>query len=254
MFSQITIVGAGRIGTLFSTLKAVEPLIEVALLKRGEVELLPSGPIVICTRNDDLDGVLSWVPEDRYADLIFIQNGMLQSWFDERHLSTVTQGLLYIAVSKVGDVPVDGHRSVVTGPQSDVFVWLMTRLGLQCKAVEQSVFFVEMLEKLLWNCVFGLLCDVFDIPVGQIVEEHHSAVSRLTVELLDVAIPELGLDYSQVNNEALLERLCTYSMSIPLYKGALKEWSWRNGWFWSRQNDTTYATNHGKYLKAIQAI
>ncbi len=43
MFSQITIVGAGRIGTLFATLSTVEPLIEVAILKRGDVELLPSG-------------------------------------------------------------------------------------------------------------------------------------------------------------------------------------------------------------------
>jgi ketopantoate reductase len=254
MFSQITIVGAGRIGTLFATLSTVEPLIEVALLKRGDIELLPSGPIVICTRNDDLDGVLEWVPKERYADLIFIQNGMLQSWFDERQLSTITQGLLYIAVSKVGEAPVDGLRSVVTGPQADVLVWLLMRLGLQCKVVEQSVFFVEMLEKLLWNCVFGLLCDVFEKPVGQVVEQHHAAVSRLTFELLDVAMPVLGLNSSQVNNEGLLERLCTYSMSIPLYRGSLKEWDWRNGWFWNRQENEADTSIHGKYLKAVQSI
>ena len=101
---------------------------------------------------------------------------MLQTWLAEQSLEFVTQGLLYIAVSKVGDQPVDGGRSVVTGPRSTEFVQLMTALNLQCTAVTTSQFLVEMLEKLLWNCVFGLLCQVHDASVGDVVEHHRNQV------------------------------------------------------------------------------
>ena len=119
--------------------------------------------------NDDLQSVLEWIPPERKSDLVFIQNGMLQTWFAEQSLDSVTQALLYIAVSKVGDEPVDGLRSVVSGPQSESFVWLMQDLGLHCKAISKSQYLFEMLEKLLWNCVFGLLVRC-DVTVGIIVE------------------------------------------------------------------------------------
>ena len=31
--------------------------------------------------------------------------------------------------------------------------------------------------------------------------------------------------------EPLMQRLCAYSLSIADYRGAVKEWAWRNGWF-----------------------
>jgi len=96
------------------------------LIGRGEqVPESPAGPVIVCTRNDDLDGVVEATPPERrggiplqsvialykllyartcvplphvqspdhcaYADLVFIQNGMLQSWLDEKGLSDNTQ-------------------------------------------------------------------------------------------------------------------------------------------------------------------
>ena len=237
MFNQISIVGAGRIGQTFATIAEVRQ-IEVALLTRGDKHLLATGPILICTRNDDLEGVLEWIPFERRSDLVFIQNGMLQTWFTEQSLESVTQALLYIAVSKIGDEPVDGFRSVVTGPQSESFVWLMMELGLQCTAVIKSLFLIEMLEKLLWNCVFGLLCQVHNVTVGEVVVQHRLQVESLSLELLLVACTELRFDVPSMQDQrALVDRLCDYSLSIPTYQGAVKEWKWRNGWFWDRQQD-----------------
>ena len=237
MLKQVSIIGAGRVGHALAQIDQTEG-VDVALLRRGEQSILPTGPIVVCTRNDDLKTVLDWIPSDRHSDLIFIQNGMLQTWFAEAGLQNVTQGLLYIAVSKVGDVPVDGRRSVVTGPQADAFVELMNGLGLQCRAVSPSEYVFEMLEKLLWNCVFGLLCQVHDATVGDIVLHHKDSVARLTTELLDVACTDLGHPLpSEDAQAALVERLCTYSLSIKNYEGAVKEWRWRNGWFWERQQN-----------------
>lgn len=237
MFKQISIVGAGRIGQTLATIGNTEG-IEVALLSRGEQTLLPTGPIVLCTRNDDLQGVLQWIPNERRADLIFVQNGMLQTWLIEQSLESVTQALLYIAVAKVGDEPVDGQRSVVTGLMSTDFVQLMTALNLQCTAITKTQFLLEMLEKLLWNCVFGLLCQVHDSTVGDVVKHRRDQVDSLSIELLNVACNELGLDLPSTDEQtSLTDRLCAYSLSISNYKGAIKEWKWRNGWFWERQRD-----------------
>ena len=237
MFNQISIVGAGRIGQTFANI-AQDTDIEVYLLKRGDQHLLNTGPIVVCTRNDDLQGVLEWIPSERRSDLVFIQNGMLQTWLAEQCLEQVTQALLYIAVSKVGDEPVDGLRSVVTGCQSESFVWLMKSLGLQCTPVTKSEFLLEMLEKLLWNCVFGLLCQVHGATVGTVVAQYRPQVESLSLELLLVACTELRFDVPSMQDQrALVDRLCDYSLSIPAYQGALKEWKWRNGWFWERQRD-----------------
>lgn len=248
MFSQITIVGAGRIGTLFSQLSQ-NPSVEVSLLRRGEQTPLPTGPIVVCTRNDDLDGVLGWIPPERHRDLVFIQNGVLHTWFEQKGLQNVTQGLLYIAVSSVGAEVVDGGRSVVTGPHAESILWLMNTLNLQCTVISKEQFLAEMLEKVLWNCVFGLLCDVHNCTVGELVTGHRSDVSTLTDELRAVALPVLNISTEQLPLDPLLERLCEYSLSISEYRGALKEWKWRNGWFWLQSPDPDCV--HASFLRKV---
>ena len=102
----------------------------------------------------------------------------------------------------------------------------------------KSLFLIEMLEKLLWNCVFGLLCQVHNVTVGNVVVQHRLQVESLSLELLLVACTELRFDVPSMQDQrALVERLCNYSLSIPAYQGAVKEWEWRNGWFWDRQRD-----------------
>ena len=51
----------------------------------------PAGPIVVCTRNDDLQAIVDATPADRREDLVFIQNGMLQPWLDAQGLGENTQ-------------------------------------------------------------------------------------------------------------------------------------------------------------------
>jgi hypothetical protein len=51
----------------------------------------PAGPIVVCTRNDDLQAIVDATPADRREDLVFIQNGMLQPWLDAQDLGENTQ-------------------------------------------------------------------------------------------------------------------------------------------------------------------
>ena len=43
---------------------------------------------------------------------MFVQNGMLQPWLDERGLGGNTQALIFFAVAKMGEKPTDGITDV----------------------------------------------------------------------------------------------------------------------------------------------
>lgn len=71
---------------------------------------------------------------------MFIQNGMLQPWLDSNGLSGCTQALVYFAVAKLGEAPVDGKTrtnpeglTAVNGPQAQAFSDLLKAGGLSCR-------------------------------------------------------------------------------------------------------------------------
>ena len=61
------------------------------IIRRNEPISSPQGPIVVCTRNDDLQAIVDATPAGRREDLVFIQNGMLQPWLDAQGLGENTQ-------------------------------------------------------------------------------------------------------------------------------------------------------------------
>ena len=220
-----TIVGAGRIG---SFLAGINP--HTTLVTRGQQISEGEGPIVVCTRNDDLDAVLHATPRSRHHELLFVQNGMLRRWLRDRQLTSCTQALLYFAISKRGDVPVDGGSTLVTGAQALNFVELLHQGGIQAQVVDELSFQQGMAEKYLWNCLFGLLCQAKGCTVGAVVDTHYADYEALSLEL--GALTEAGLGISL--KSGWIERLAAYSRSIPDYEGAVKEWPWRNGWLWQQ--------------------
>lgn len=62
--------------------------------------VLQLAPIWVCTTNNALDAVVASVPRHRHADLILVQNGMLQPWLRSQQLQP-TQVLLYMG----GELP-----------------------------------------------------------------------------------------------------------------------------------------------------
>ena len=71
-----------------------------------------TGPIYVCTRNNDLEAIISKTPSSRLQDLVFLQNGILTNYLASKGLSDNTQGLVYFAVAKKGDKPIDGKTDV----------------------------------------------------------------------------------------------------------------------------------------------
>ncbi|MEO0801238.1 MAG: hypothetical protein AAFY57_03035 [Cyanobacteria bacterium J06642_2] len=218
---KTTIVGSGRIGN------ALAQMGEATIIRRGEAIPAGDGPIYVCTRNDDLDAVVAATPPARRADLVFLQNGMLRSWLESRGLQDNTQALIYFAVQKLGDRPVDGGGTVVWGRWGLALTERLQTAGLDCKVVDRATFDQQMIEKLLWNCIFGLLSQRHATSVGEVVARHADEVEALVRELTPIAERTLKVQLEP----GVAQRLCDYSKSVADYRGAVKELPWRNGWF-----------------------
>jgi len=168
------IIGAGRIGwAMTHALRARGE--KVRLYHRGDpLHTLVDGegePLIVTTRNDDLAGVLAALPPNRRADVVLIQNGMLRSFLAEQGLGDVTRGILFFAVQRKNDTPVPGGDSPFFGPRAEVVASRLADAGLPSVVLTDEGFREVELEKLLWNCVFGLLCEAYNATVGQIATE-----------------------------------------------------------------------------------
>lgn len=255
------IVGGGRVGSALQKMGNGQDI----TVKRGErVPSDLSGPILVCTRNDDLDAVLESTPESRWKDLVFFQNGMLEPWLESRGLVGADQVLAYFAVSKLGEPPTDGKTD--TDPQGLTAAYgkwssaVAARLhsgGLSCKLLHKDAFQKQMLEKLIWICAFMLVGARHPgATVGVVEKEYTSEVADLISELASAAAAKKGI----VFEEAVVERLCAYSRAVAQFPTAVKEFKWRNGWFYSlTQNALSKGKPdpcplHTKWLKELKII
>ncbi|XP_076893597.1 uncharacterized protein LOC143545632 [Bidens hawaiensis] len=229
------IVGSGRVGTALQKLGAGDD----SMVKRGEsVPVDFPGPILVCTRNDDLDAVLQLTPHSRWnADLVFFQNGMLEPWLQSKGLDDANQVLAYFAISKLGDPPVDGITdtnpeglTAAFGKWSSAVAARLHAGGLSCKVLERESFQKQMLEKLIWISAFMLVGARHPgATVGVVEKDFRAEVISLISELAAVAAEEKGVDF----DEGIEDRLCAYARAVSHFPTAIKEFKWRNGWFYS---------------------
>ncbi|XP_038986999.1 uncharacterized protein LOC103722041 isoform X2 [Phoenix dactylifera] len=255
------IVGGGRVGTALRDLGDDRDVI----VGRGQpVPADFDGPILVCTRNDDLDAVLEATPPSRWNDLVFFQNGMLEPWLESKGLSDANQVLAYFAISKLGEAPVDGKTD--TNPEGLTAAYgkwasaVATRLhngGLSCKVLEKEPFQKQMLEKLIWISAFMLVGARHPgATVGAVEKEYRSEVANLIAELASAAAAEKGI----VFDEGIEERLCAYSRAVSHFPTAVKEFKWRNGWFYSltekalAQGEPDPCPLHTAWLKELKVM
>lgn len=225
----MNVIGCGRIGSYIAKVSKAKTFSRSEKLADFE-----AGPIVIATRNDDLEKILKEIPKNRFSDLVFIQNGMYQPVLDKYGISECTKVLIYFAIQNKGDKPVDGKGTVVTGKHGISIKQLLNKNEIDASLLKEDQFNIVMFEKLLWNCVFGLLCRVYNKNVGDLVQAHRDEIEKLTEELSAIIAEKENVQMPFDTSE----KLCDYSMKISDYIGDVKEWSWRNGWFWDyKQTD-----------------
>ncbi|CAM6116751.1 unnamed protein product [Calypogeia fissa] len=235
--TAIVVVGGGRIGRAFLQMAGPRAM----LVRRGERVTEGEGPVIVATHCSHLDDVLQHTPRSRWADLVFLQNGMLQPWLATRNLHHNTQGLLYMSAAEDTSLPggrvkvVSGGRdSLVWGRWASVVVSLMHKAGLPSSVVGSHEPFLEsVVEKLLWSSIFWLLSAALGgLPVGLIARKHRKDVHDLVTELLPLATKSKP---SEPAISKLVQELCMYCMAIetavPSLDMAISEFEWRNGWF-----------------------
>lgn len=229
--TPFTIVGGGRVGEALAGMSADTDVV----IRRGQSVDGPPGPIVVCTRNDDLQAVVDSTPPSRLKDLVFIQNGMLQPWLDARGLGGNTQVLVYFAVAKKGEAPTDGKTDVnpegltaACGEHAQAFAARLHTTGLSCKVLGEAEFRKAMLEKLVWISAFMLVgARHGGCTVGEVESAHRDEVERLIGELAPAGSAALGLQL----DAGIGPRLLAYARSVAHFPTAIKELPWRNGWF-----------------------
>lgn len=226
------VIGGGRVGTALYAMALANGRQPCTLITRTnnwhELQKPAGRAIMVATRNDDLEAVVSRVPLHRHDDLVFIQNGMIRPFLKRRGLAHCTRGLMYFAVSKRGDVPRPGGKSPFSGPRAANVVAWMNSSKIPAREVDAAEFGALELEKLSWNCAFGLMCEVYKETVGNVADRHGDELAKLVREF--AAIGRKAMDV-KVSDRELLRHQVAYARSISSYRGAIKEWDWRNGWF-----------------------
>ncbi|KAL5185152.1 hypothetical protein HKD37_17G048719 [Glycine soja] len=149
----------------------------------------------------------------RWGDLVFFQNGIMESWLESKGLEDANQ---------------------LTWLWAKIIATLETIIARLCmfksQVLDKEVFQKQMLEKLIWICSVMLVgAPHGGVSVGVMDKEFRSELSSLITELESAASSEKGLTFE----EAMEECLCAYSRAIAHFPTVVKEFKWRNGWFYS---------------------
>jgi len=257
------VIGAG--GRVGNALAAMNPEGSDILVKRGESVPAdaPPGPIVVCTRNDVLEDIIKATPADRREDLVFIQNGMLQPFLDAQGIGANTQALIYFAVAKFGEAPTDGVTDLnpegltsVTGKHADAIAARLKHGNLACHILDADAYKVRMLEKLIWISAFMLVGARHEgSTVGDVESKYSDEVRSLINEL---AAGTSATDPSVTFGADVADRLCAYARSVAHFPTAVKEFEWRNGYFYGISQKSSGGADpfptHTAWLKEVGAI
>lgn len=236
------------------------------IVRRGEA--FPSepktGPVIVATRNDVLEDVIKNTPPERREDLVFIQNGMLQPFLDAQGLGSNTQALIYFAVAAAGDKPTDGVTDLnpegltaATGKWADAFAARLRSGEMSCHVLDAPTYEGSMYEKLIWICAMMLVGAQHEgAKVGDVATTYKGEVVELIEELLAGTTACTGAKFAP----GAVERLLAYARTVAHFPCGVKEFPWRNGYFYSLSEKAMAEgkpdpfPTHTSLLKNIDAI
>lgn len=147
----MAIVGSGRIGGLLA-----QGGKSIVVGREDSIDADGTGPILVTTRNDALDGIVEKCPENRRKDLVFMQNGYLDDFLQAKGLLDNTQVLLFLSVTAKGADPIDGVTkanpeglTAATGEHAQAFADRLAALDLKCNVITPEEYRPAMFEKLM---------------------------------------------------------------------------------------------------------
>ena len=143
------------------------------------------------------------------------------------------------------------------GPHAEAVAARLKRQGLACHVLDKEAFKAPMLEKLIWISAFMLVGAAHPgATVGDVEAQHTAEVCALIDELAAGASAATGAKFGP----KLAERMCAYARSVAHFPTAVKEFEWRNGWFYGITIDAVSKgkpdpfPKHTAMLKAVKAV
>lgn len=255
------IIGGGRVGQALKDMGVEGDVI----VRRGDAfpSTPSSGPIYVATRNDVLADVIKNTPANRREDLVFMQNGMLQPFLEAQGLGNNTQALIYFAVAAQGEKPTDGVTELnpdgltaATGKHAEAVAARFHNGALSCHVLDGDAYKGSMFEKLIWISAMMLVgAQHAGAKVGDVATTHKTEVVALIEELLAGTELCAGVKFA----DGAVERLLAYAKTVAHFPCGVKEFQWRNGYFYSLSEAAIAASKpdpfplHTKLLKAIKA-
>jgi len=243
------IIGSGRIGSLLA--QAGNCAVRG---RQDSIDPNGSGPILIATRNDALEGIVENCPENRRKDLVFMQNGYLDDFLASKGLSDNTQVLLYLSVTAKGATPIDGDTIVnpegltaAAGIHAQAFADRVQALQLKCRVVSDQEYRPAMFEKLIWISTYMLVGTAKKCSsVGQAGSEYKGLVEQVVNELLAATSAKEGIAFP----DGTMERLAAYTDKVADFPCAVKEFEWRNKYFYDLGDQA--CPTHNQLLRECQ--
>lgn len=250
--TETIVIGGGRIGSLISNgskLLGRQDSIAESIDANGE------GPIFIATRNDVLGSIVDDCPPSRLKDLVFLQNGYPHNFLESKGLLSNTQALLYLSVPAKGVEPVDGITSknpegltAATGIHAQALSDRLGALGLKCRVVSPEEYRPAMFEKMIWIATYMLVGTAKDCAsVGQAGADHKELVENIISELVAAVSAKEGIIFP----EGSIERLAAYTDVVADFPCGVKEFEWRNQYFYDLGDDA--CPKHNGLLKECAA-
>jgi ketopantoate reductase len=233
---MLYVIGAGRVGTalqLASPDKVQVFTREDSLEKLSELK--NEDLVMIASRNDSLASIHSSLPVSAKAKSVFIQNGMLSPFLEKLSPSYAARAILYFAVSKKGEEAKPGGDTLVCGEKAELLQSYFEQMNIPSKVVSKDEMAKVEMEKLLWNSIMGLLGEYYEESVGETVEKHWDVVDGLLEELLPIIKKETEISFAL---QEISESLKAYSKEVAHFNARIKEWEWRNQWFFTAMQNT----------------
>lgn len=223
--TPFVVVGAGRVGNVFLRCARAAGR-EVVVPPKGAPLHATGGPLLVCTRADDLSDVVHATEPAARPDLVFVQNGLLAPFLARHGLAENTQGVLYFAATARDGRAEPGAESLFWGRHAEEIVGVLRAGEVPARAIADArEYRREAAIKLAWNAIFGLLGERFGEDVGASAAREEE-VRVLSAELAPVLARALDTD---VPPDLLAARCLAYARAIPTFRASVKELRWRNG-------------------------
>ena len=168
--------------------------------------------------------------------LLDIENGYLDDFLKSKNLQDNTQVLLYLSVTAKGVDPVDGITTVnpegltaATGIHAQAFANRLASLGLKCNVVSPQEYRPAMFEKLIWISTYMLVGTAKGSKsVGEAGSQHKDVVEQVINELIAAVSAKEGITFQP----GAIERLAAYTDVVADFPCGVKEFEWRNRYFY----------------------